>query len=589
MSLLDKKYILTINLEDSSISSPFNMSFFNTDENIAILYVKVQYREDIIKYLSKEDAINYNIKLTIVKPKTNALREIEGVITDEIGEDCAIYKFKLPSEFTDQVGEVACEFVITNSEEKLTIDPFSYEIKASKVTGLNLEITTNADFPILKQLIEEVKKAQQWISNIDDINSSEVKTYSSKKIDEQYNTKASKDELEVERQRINTFTSLEEGSTTGDAELIDIRVGLDGLNYDSAGNSIRSQLSFFKNMVGYYSTNKAIDFTVGYYSSDLTFKSTDIGISTTSQIDVSNTKTIKIIFPIANGSNQYIYTYADSNKTVYKRDTFIPSEKEMIFNIESSCKYFTIACTTNNKSQMYVGLLEDGNLNKIINNIANTNANNYFINKKYNALGDSITVGFIGQTDKTFMDRPYPTCIKDILGFSIVRNYGDSGTCIAQGYGVKPTLGMCVRYVNMDNDADIITVLGGVNDRDSNVPMGEFGSTDTSTFYGALKTLAVGLIKKYPNKTIIFITPLQRGVNETTNTVGLTTLDYANAIKKVASYYAIPCLDLYSMSNFYPAINENKSANSVDGLHPNQSYVENILSRRIAGYIKTLC
>ena len=53
--------------------------------------------------------------------------------------------------------------------------------------------------------------------------------------------KATKVEVDIERKRIDNLTKLEEGSTTGNAELIDIRIGADGVAYDTAGNSGREQ------------------------------------------------------------------------------------------------------------------------------------------------------------------------------------------------------------------------------------------------------------------------------------------------------------------------------------------------------------
>lgn len=48
-------------------------------------------------------------------------------------------------------------------------------------------------------------------------------------------------EIATERARINSFTKLTAGSTTGDAELTDARIGADGITYDNLGESVRSQ------------------------------------------------------------------------------------------------------------------------------------------------------------------------------------------------------------------------------------------------------------------------------------------------------------------------------------------------------------
>lgn len=55
--------------------------------------------------------------------------------------------------------------------------------------------------------------------------------------------------IEVERKRIDLLTRIENGQTEGNAELLDIRVGEDGVSYGLAGEAIRSQMRYLKSVV----------------------------------------------------------------------------------------------------------------------------------------------------------------------------------------------------------------------------------------------------------------------------------------------------------------------------------------------------
>lgn len=63
------------------------------------------------------------------------------------------------------------------------------------------------------------------------------------------------DKINVLKARMDTFASLPDGSTSGDAELLDIRVKADGTTVTSAGNAVREQFSELKSDLANFGTS----------------------------------------------------------------------------------------------------------------------------------------------------------------------------------------------------------------------------------------------------------------------------------------------------------------------------------------------
>lgn len=57
------------------------------------------------------------------------------------------------------------------------------------------------------------------------------------------------DRIATLESRMDTFSQLAEGSTTGDAELMDIRVGANGVTYPTAGDAVRGQVDILQNEI----------------------------------------------------------------------------------------------------------------------------------------------------------------------------------------------------------------------------------------------------------------------------------------------------------------------------------------------------
>ena len=209
---------------------------------------------------------------------------------------------------------------------------------------------------------------------------------------------------------------------------------------------------------------------------------------------------------------------------------------------------------------------------------------------KANFLGDSITEG----VGTTCHENTYHQLIAKNYGLAEARNYGISGTRFAKQY--KPTvdnprfdLDFCGRVEEMDADADLIVVFGGTNDfGHGDAPFGKFEDRTKDTFCGACHELMTKLISKYPDATIVIMTPLHR-ISEDIPSVGNARplSDYVEMIKKTAEFYSLPVMDLWSASGIQPRVDIIKDKYCPDGLHPNDAGHAK-MAERIAGFLLAL-
>lgn len=152
---------------------------------------------------------------------------------------------------------------------------------------------------------------------------------------------------------------------------------------------------------------------------------------------------------------------------------------------------------------------------------------------------------------------------------------------------------------------DAIFIFAGTNDYNGGVPLGEWytvseretlvkgGATERrmyrepvmndSTFRGRINMVLDFLKTNYPEKQVIMLTPIHRAKARFSgeniqpeelfpNKLGLYVEEYVNAVKEAANVWAVPVIDLNSISGLYP-LNDAHARyfhdSETDRLHPN--------------------
>lgn len=232
---------------------------------------------------------------------------------------------------------------------------------------------------------------------------------------------------------------------------------------------------------------------------------------------------------------------------------------------------------------------------------------------KWTCLGDSIT------DLRTNRPNNYPYWINYRNPSITVQNLGIGGAliCFDRDNTLSdgsPVNSLYTQAQSIAADTDIITVFGGVNDYNWSVPLGTFttnlsgypttklatakggktvadggGVPNGGTFYQGVYRLAKYLRETYPDKPIVWFTPMTFGVGNTEgkdvqNQYGNTIYQYMDAIKEVTGYFSIPCYDLGRLCNITPRIQAMQNKYYFDTLHPNAQgslIISRIIEREI--------
>ena len=194
----------------------------------------------------------------------------------------------------------------------------------------------------------------------------------------------------------------------------------------------------------------------------------------------------------------------------------------------------------------------------------------------YVAFGDSITFGAERSRQFAQMDDPYPKLVGEAFGFAEVRNMAVSGATLC-----KNDMGLCCmtdRILSYTGEADVISVMLGVNDWARGLPLGSFGDMSTDTVYGCLGLIAEHLRGIHGGAFSFMMTPFKSA--QVHDAYPLT--DIVEAVKLTAHEYGIPVLDMYENGKYELEMHTEGS----DGLHPTQDFIRRYAAPIIIEFLK---
>lgn len=223
-------------------------------------------------------------------------------------------------------------------------------------------------------------------------------------------------------------------------------------------------------------------------------------------------------------------------------------------------------------------------VSELINEYVNTPEHKQYIltGKTLDTIGDSLTqLSYI-----TGGNKKWQTYLQEWLKLSATYNHGVDSSRISGA--AANAMWQDARINAINANADIVIVMGGVNDWANNVVIGDkaYNNENTNTFFGACNVLFRKLTKRLPNARIVaFGTtfayyPNRSGFTDTTgilNNNNLSSVDYSDAMMESARLNGIEHYDIggnlgVNVSNIENSFNIDETFY----IHPNETGIEMI-------------
>lgn len=253
--------------EGTGISTSSNVVTIECDEQLTTTSGKTLIELQFIDKVTSKKKATFNLVLIVVSSTLEVDRSISKATYTLLEE--LENKLDQASDFFENIDEAITannnliKSITTGTELNNNLNSHistgttlntELEINIPLATNINEDLETT--IPIGQTLLDSLEDFENQHADVADISNqlANINASLNETTQEIYNDLNSakealnikdselQQEIATERARIDSFTTLAEGSTTGDAELIDARIGVDGTTYANVGDAIRTQI-----------------------------------------------------------------------------------------------------------------------------------------------------------------------------------------------------------------------------------------------------------------------------------------------------------------------------------------------------------